>query len=285
MARYVAEGVHVTLVTSTLGEEGEILVPRLARLSAEDADQLGGYRLAELAAAVAHLGISDWRLLGGVGQFRDSGISGSPANARPRAFWAASESPARFSAAVAAAVAVIREVRPQVVITYDARGGYGHPDHIMTHRVATAAVDAAADASYGGTGGAWRVEKVYWTAMPRSALGASLRRLKRSRCAFPAAQRAADLRGGVDDAEVTSLVDAPELYEAKRGALAAHATQLRLDGRFYALAGENRGREVLTTEYFRLARGELGPARDSAGREIDLFSGVATVDEEWRHAS
>jgi len=284
MARYAAEGVHVTLVTCTLGEEGKIRLPRLAGLSAEHADQLGGYRLAELGQAVTHLGVFDWRLLGGVGEFRDSGMTGSPANARPRAFWGASESSTRFAAAVAAAAGVIREVRPQVVITYDPRGGYGHPDHIMTHRVAIAAVDAAAQGEHGGDG-RWRVGKVYWTAMPRSVLRTSLEALKRSGSSFPVAERVEDLRGGVDDTEVTSLVVAPAFYEAKRAALAAHATQLVLDGRFYALAGENRGREVLTTEYFQLARGELGPARDSAGLEVDLFSGITTVEVEWRHAS
>lgn len=276
MARYAAEGAHVTLMTSTLGEEGKILVERLAGLAADRGDQLGGYRLSELAQAAAHLGVSDWRVLGGVGAFRDSGMAGSPANERPQAFWAGSRDRARFAAAVSAAASVIREVRPQVVITYDPSGGYGHPDHIMSHRVSTAALETAAeDEDRGG----WRVAKVYWPVMPRSALAASLERLKQSGSGLPAAERAEDLRGGADDAEVTTRIDAPEFYEAKRGALSAHATQLMLDGRFYKLAGEDRGREVLSTEYFRLVQGELGPDRDAAGREIDLFSGVAFETE------
>src|SRR3712207_1046230 len=136
MARYVAEGAEVTLLTCTLGEEGEVLVPELELLAAEHADQLGGYRIAELRAAMEALGVTDWRFLGGPGRYRDSGMMGTPANAKPRAFWNAD-----LDEAVAHAVAVVREVRPQVLVTYDENGGYGHPDHIQAHRVAMGAVD------------------------------------------------------------------------------------------------------------------------------------------------
>src|SRR5215216_5885469 len=78
MARYVAEGAHITLVTCTLGEEGEVLVPQLHRLRAEEADQLGGYRIGELAAAMRHLGVTDVRFLGQAGRWRDSGMMGTP---------------------------------------------------------------------------------------------------------------------------------------------------------------------------------------------------------------
>ena len=110
MARYVAEGASVTLLTCTLGEEGEILVPEVAQLAADQADQLGGYRIGELRGAMAALGVTDWRFLGGPGRYRDSGMMGTPANDHPRAFWNAD-----FDEAVAAAVAVVREVRPQVL--------------------------------------------------------------------------------------------------------------------------------------------------------------------------
>ena len=136
MARYVAEGAQVTLLTCTLGEEGEILVPELAQLAADQADQLGGYRIGELRAAMAALGVTDSRFLGGAGRYRDSGMMGTAANEHPRAFWNAD-----LDEAVGAAVAVVREVRPQVVVTYDENGGYGHPDHIQAHRVAMGAVD------------------------------------------------------------------------------------------------------------------------------------------------
>src|SRR3954452_15860492 len=164
MARYVAEGTSVTLLTCTLGEEGEVLVPELAQLAADQADQLGGYRIGELQAAMAALGVSDIRFLGGAGRYRDSGMMGTPANDHPRAFWNAD-----LDEAVASAVAVVREVRPQVLVTYDENGGYGHPDHIQAHRVAMGAVECAADPTYRpDLGPAWDVAKVYWPAMPRS---------------------------------------------------------------------------------------------------------------------
>src|SRR4051812_24957759 len=164
MARYVAEDVHVTLLTCTLGEEGEVLVPELAQLAADQADQLGGYRIGELAAAMAALGVTDHRFLGGAGRYRDSGMMGTPANQHPRAFWNAD-----LEEAATHAVAVVREIRPQVLVTYDEQGGYGHPDHIQAHRVAMRAVEAAADPAFRPDLGApWQVAKVYWTAMPRS---------------------------------------------------------------------------------------------------------------------
>jgi len=266
MARCVAAGVQVTLLTCTLGEQGEVLVPELRLLQADDADQLGGYRIGELATAMAHLGVTDHRFLGGTGRFRDSGMMDTPANKHPRAFWWAAEDPAVFDAAVAAAVEVVREVRPQVVITYDPNGDYGHPDHIMAHRVATAAVEQAADI----------VAKLYWTATPRSVLRRGFEAMKASGSSyFVGVDRVEDLPFGVEDDVITTAVDAPEQVGAKLAALRAHATQISVDGPFFALSNL-LGREVLATEYFRLARGELGPDRDAAGHETDLFSGVVT---------
>jgi len=164
MAFYAAHDVDVTLLTCTLGEEGEILVPELARLRANCTDQLGGYRIGELAAAMRELGVTDHRFLGGAGHFRDSGMLGSPANNHPRALWRADLERAVFAEAVAAAAEVIADVRPQVVVTYDPRGGYGHPDHVLAHRVTTAAVSAVAER--------WAVDKLYWTVLPESEIAA-----------------------------------------------------------------------------------------------------------------
>src|SRR3954465_11687085 len=166
MARYVAEGSQVTLLTCTLGEEGEVLVPELAQLAADQADQLGGYRISERPAAMAALGVTDFRWLGGAGRYRDSGMMGTAANGHPRAFWNAD-----LEEAAAHAVAVVREVRPQVLVTYDENGGYGHPDHIQAHRVAMRAVEAAGDPGFRpDLGAAWDVAKVYWCCVPRSEL-------------------------------------------------------------------------------------------------------------------
>jgi N-acetyl-1-D-myo-inositol-2-amino-2-deoxy-alpha-D-glucopyranoside deacetylase len=118
---------------------------------------------------MAELGVTDHRFLGGAGRFRDSGMMGTPANSKPRAFWRAEQDRALFDAAVASLVEVIREVRPQVMVSYDDLGGYGHPDHIMAHRVATAAATAAPQADYPAAGEPWQLAKFYWTAVPRSA--------------------------------------------------------------------------------------------------------------------
>ena len=142
MAHYAAEGAHVTLVTCTLGEEGEVLVPELAHLAADQDDQLGRHRVGELATAMEALGVRDHRFLGGPGRYRDSGMMGLPTNDRPDAFWQAD-----LDEAAALLVEVIREVRPQVLVTYDENGGYGHPDHIQAHRVAMRAAELAADPS------------------------------------------------------------------------------------------------------------------------------------------
>lgn len=270
MAHYAAQGVAVTLVTCTLGEEGEILVPEYAQLEAAQADQLGGLRIGELAAAMRALGVSDHRFLGGPGRFRDSGMLGTPANEHPRAFWRAAADAQVFAAAVAAAVTVIRDVRPQVLVTYDDNGDYGHPDHVLANRVATAAVDAAADPSYGDAA-AWSVAKFYWTATARSLLqrGADAMRSLPD----PPFAVADEPESGVADDVVTTAVDGTGFLAAKTAALAAHRTQIAVAAPYFALS--NRlGREINGVEHFRLVRGQLGPERDADGREPDLFAGL-----------
>jgi N-acetyl-1-D-myo-inositol-2-amino-2-deoxy-alpha-D-glucopyranoside deacetylase len=139
MAKYAAEGARVTLVTCTLGELGEIIPASLAHLAADLEDRLGEYRIGELATACAALGVTDHRFLGGPGRWRDSGMMGTEGNDDPRCFWRAD-----VDEAADALLDVIEEVRPQVLVTYDADGAYGHPDHIQAHRVARRAFDRAA---------------------------------------------------------------------------------------------------------------------------------------------
>ena len=269
MARYVAEGAQVTLLTCTLGEEGEILVPELAQLAADQADQLGGYRVAELATAMAALGVTDTRFLGGAGRWRDSGMVGTGANAHPRAFWHAD-----LAEAVDAAVAVVREVRPQVVVTYDPDGGYGHPDHVQVHRVTTRAVELAADAGHRpDLGPAWGVAKVYWTVVPVSVAERAARALAVADTPFRRdADPATDLFV-TPDAEVTTTVDGSAHLARKAAAMRAHATQITVAGGFFALSND-RGQQLQGTEHYRLVRGERGPA-GADGREDDLFAGIA----------
>ena len=243
MARYVDEGVGVTLVTCTLGEEGEVLVPGLEHLASDREDSLGDHRQGELAAAMGILGVQDWRLLGGAGRYRDSGMVGTPANDRPDAFWRGDLLPPTVDL-----VSVIREVRPQVLVTYDDFGGYGHPDHIQAHRVAMyAAVLAGAATFRPELGAPWDIDKIYWTAFPRSIVREGVEKLR--------------------------AIAAPDYLERKLDALRAHATQVTVDGGFFALA-DNVGAEAFSTEYFRLVRGRVGGPFDSHGRETDLFAGL-----------
>jgi N-acetyl-1-D-myo-inositol-2-amino-2-deoxy-alpha-D-glucopyranoside deacetylase len=272
MARYVAEGGQVTLLTCTLGEEGEVLVPELELLGAEHGDQLGGYRIGELRAAMDALGVTDSRFLGGPGRYRDSGMMGTPANEKARAFWNAD-----LDEAIGHAVAVVREVRPQVVVTYDENGGYGHPDHIQAHRVAMGAVEAAADPAYRPElGEAWDVAKVYWCCMPRSVLQAGIDALAAvgDDSFFEGITDAADVPFSVPDDVVTAAVDGRPFSGQKDAAMRAHPTQILVDGPFFALSNKI-GQEILGVEYYRLVKGERGPdGPGQHGWEDDLFAGL-----------
>jgi N-acetyl-1-D-myo-inositol-2-amino-2-deoxy-alpha-D-glucopyranoside deacetylase len=217
------------------------------------------------------LGVTDIRFLGGPGRYRDSGMMGTSANDHPRAFWRAD-----LEEAVAHAVAVVREVRPQVVVTYDENGGYGHPDHIQAHRVAMAAVDAAADPAYRpDLGAAWDAAKVYWCCVPRTVLQQGIDAMAAAgETFFEGVTSADEIPFAVPDHEVAAAVDGRAYVSRKDAAMRAYPTQIMVDGPFFALSN-NLGQEVLGTEYYRLVRGERGPAGDGPdGREDDLFSGL-----------
>lgn len=272
MARYAAEGALVTLVTCTLGEEGEIIPPSLARLGPGREDRLGPYRAGELAAAMRALGVTDHRFLGGPGRFRDSGMSGLDTNGRPGTFWSAD-----VDEAAGLLVPVIREVRPQVLVTYDPDGGYGHPDHIQAHRVATRAAELAADASYRAPGEdaaePWAVARIYWTCVARTAAEKGLAELAAAGRPFAAPATLADLPGVVDDDEVTAAVDGGAYAAAKARALTAHATQITVADGFFALSN-GLGQPILTTEHFRLAGGADAARHGPGSPETDLFAEV-----------
>jgi N-acetyl-1-D-myo-inositol-2-amino-2-deoxy-alpha-D-glucopyranoside deacetylase len=269
MARYAAEGALVTLVTATLGEEGEILEPGLEHLAADAEDRLGEHRAGELAAAMTALGVSDHRLLGGPGRFRDSGMMGTPANDRPDCFWRVD-----LREAADLLVPVVREVRPQVVVTYDENGGYGHPDHIQAHRVATYALALAAVASYRpDLGPAWQVSKVYWNAMPRSFVAEGIEAMKQQGSDFFGVESVDDLPFVVPDEAVSAAVDGTAFVPAKLDAMRAHATQIAVDGPFFALSNQI-GLQAWGREFYRLAAGTPGPVDPQTGWETDLFAGL-----------
>ncbi|MFB7271698.1 N-acetyl-1-D-myo-inositol-2-amino-2-deoxy-alpha-D-glucopyranoside deacetylase [Streptomyces sp. NPDC056244] len=270
MAKYAAEGALVTLVTCTLGEEGEIIPPELAHLAAGREDRLGAHRIGELAAAMRELGVSDHRFLGGPGRFRDSGMMGLPENDREGAFWHT-----EADEAAPYLVEVIREVRPQVLVTYDPNGGYGHPDHIQAHRVAMRGAALAAEPSYRpDLGAAHTVDKIYWNRVPRSVAEAGFARMRANGTDFPGIAEVGDIPGVVDDSEITAAIDGAPYRERKAAAMRAHASQIAVDGPFFALSND-LGQPIFAAEYYQLVQGVPGV---SAGeRESDLFAGIGVA--------
>lgn len=253
MARFAAEGAHVCLVTCTLGEEGEVIPPELRHLSG---DALGEYRAGELAKACAALGVDDHRFLGGAGRWRDSGMMGAPSNEHPSCFWQAD-----LDEAAAELVRVVREVRPQVVVTYDDNGYYGHPDHIQAHRVAWHAFVKAADPAF-GEGEPWQASRFYATAMPLSVLAEGV-----GTGPFELPASVEEYGFGVPDDQVTTRVSGDG--DAKTAALRAHRTQVAVNGSHFALSNEV-GQPIHGVEYYTRLAGEPGPPGED-GRETSLF--------------
>jgi N-acetyl-1-D-myo-inositol-2-amino-2-deoxy-alpha-D-glucopyranoside deacetylase len=262
MAKYAASGAQVTLVTCTRGEEGEVLVTELANLASDKDDKLGEHREVELKDAMVQLGINDFRFLGAPNKkWRDSGMMGTTQNDRGDVFWQADLDEASHEL-----VKIILEIQPQVLITYDEFGGYGHPDHIKAHRVAMRATELAAEQG-------WHVSKIYWNTMPRSVIQLGIEKMKEVGSDFFGAQSADDLPFAKPDELVTTVVNAPEYVPQKLEAMKAHATQISVDGPFFALSN-NLGLSVWGDEYYTLVKGEKAAPFDSNGRELDIFAGV-----------
>jgi N-acetyl-1-D-myo-inositol-2-amino-2-deoxy-alpha-D-glucopyranoside deacetylase len=282
MARYAADGVHVTLVTCTRGEEGEIIPGGLAHLASDRDDGLGDHRVGELADAMAALGVHDHRFLDRCGadggreqRYRDSGMAWGPDGV---AVPAPDTKPGAFALtdldeAAARLADVVREVRPHVLATYDPGGGYGHPDHVQAHRVAMRAVELAVQDGPDAAG--WDVPKVYWAAVPESLMRSVLRSLAESgENPFEGMSPDGPLPSMVapDDA-VTTALDGSAFVEAKAAALRAHATQINVEGPFFALSN-GVGQPLAGWEFFRLVKGVAGGPLDENGRESDLFGGL-----------
>ena len=262
MAKYAVEGVHVTLVTCTRGEEGEVLVESLKNLASDKDDKLGDHREIELKDAMIELGISDFRFLGSPNKkWRDSGMIGAPQNERNDVFWQSD-----LDEAANELVKVILEIKPQVMITYDEFGGYGHPDHIKAHQVAMRAAEISANQG-------WQISKIYWNTMPKSVLQTSMDKMKEMGSEFFGAESVDELPFAKADELVTSVVKAQEYVPQKLAAMKAHATQISVDGPFFALSN-NLGLSVWADEYYTLVKGEISPPFDENGRELDIFAGV-----------
>ena len=219
VARYAAEqDTSVTLVTCTLGEQGEVIPQDLALLAPGKADQLGGYRIGELARACTALGVRDHRFLGGAGRWRDSGMAlaghgvraATPEHLHPRAF----ARPEAFDEQVDTLVAVLEEVRPQVVVTYAADGGYGHPDHVRAHEITVAALRRVP-------------ARLYFTVIGRGTLDAGRAALA-AVPGLPFRLPLPDELPSVPDAAITVRVDVTAQRAARIAAMRAHATQIAL---------------------------------------------------------
>lgn len=262
MAKYAAEGVQVTLVTCTRGEEGEVLVESLANLASSRDDKLGEHREIELKNAMVHLGINDFRFLGSPNKkWRDSGMIGTAQNERKDVFWQAD-----LTEAAQELVKIILEIKPQVLITYDEFGGYGHPDHIKANQVAMLAAELASNQG-------WKISKIYWNTMPKSIIQMGIDKMKEVGSSFFGADSVEDLPFAKPDELVTSVIKAPDYVEQKLEAMKAHKTQISIDGPFFALSN-NLGLSVWADEYYTLVKGEKSKPFDESGREIDLFAGI-----------
>ncbi|WP_243789874.1 N-acetyl-1-D-myo-inositol-2-amino-2-deoxy-alpha-D-glucopyranoside deacetylase [Saccharopolyspora gloriosae] len=272
IARYAARGVQVTVVTCTLGEEGEVIPESLRGLAADQADQLGGYRVGELRSACAALRVADHRFLGGIGRWRDSGMlweevgrAGALPAAHPRAFAVGD-----FTEQTEALATVLREVRPQVVVTYAADGGYGHPDHVRAHEVTMAAAAEVPD-----------VLRVFHTVPSRDRLRAGLAELATAE-ALPFELPGVDDLPSVADESITTVIGIEDHLSGKIRALRAHGTQVQVwldewnNGAgvgAYALSN-GVAHPLSDTEHYVLATG------DPEGGEHDLFGGLGVSGTE-----
>jgi N-acetyl-1-D-myo-inositol-2-amino-2-deoxy-alpha-D-glucopyranoside deacetylase len=267
IARAVAEGYRVDLVTCTGGEEGEIHDPTLDHAEAQP--RLAEIREAELRCSLAALrgglsGVLELHLLG----YRDSGMMGTPSNDRPDAFWHAD-----LDEAVGRVVDIIRRVRPAVMVTYDPNGNYGHPDHINAHRVAVGAWDAAADASrYPAAGPPHAVAKLYEIAFNRDRWFALMGQMKARGIDLPwdfdaaaddepaavgpaADEPAADEPAafGVAEADISTTVDVAAYAAQKRACMDCHKTQ-RQDLGWLLDLPDDLAAQAISPEFFILTR-------------------------------
>ena len=261
MARYVAEGVEVLVVTCTGGERGDILNPRLK----DDPDLLrdiAQYRRQEMANAVAALGVQhEW--LG----FVDSGLpEGDPLPPLPEGCFALEP----LEVAAAPLVRLVRSFRPHVMTTYDENGGYPHPDHIMTHKVSMEAFEAAGDPDrYPGTGAPWQPLKLYYD---RGFSKAKIVGFHEAMLAAGLESPFAEWLQRWEDREevvITTSVECADYFPVRDKALLAHATQIDPDGWFFSIPAEIQ-RSVWPHEDFQLARSHV----PTETPEDDLFAGV-----------
>ena len=263
MARYIAEGHDVMVVTCTDGGAGSVLNPAMDR--PDVLENIIEVRREEMARAAKILGIQH-RWLG----YQDSGLpEGDPTPPLPEGCFAL----VPLEESVPSLVEVIREFRPHVVVTYDENGGYPHPDHIRTHEISMAALDAAADPAYEPElGKPWETLKVYYShGFSRAKLSSFHEAMEARGLESPYAEWLANWDASRPDVmdRVTTQVECADYFDVRDEALKAHATQIDPTSRWFAIP-QDLQREVWPTEEYELVRSQV----DSTLPENDLFAGV-----------
>jgi len=245
MMKAHAHGHRVVLVTATRGEVGEIynMDEKGTR------PHLGEVRTKELEKAARILDVNRSVFLG----YRDSGMAGTADNENPKSFHKAP-----LDEAAGRLEAILREERPEVVVTYAEDGTYGHPDHIKAHHVTNAALDLLEKEG-------WSPRKLYYTVIPRSAMKAFMEQMPEE----ARQQGLSMLIPGTPDELITTRVDVSEFVDRKREAFAAHMSQIDPNSWFANMADQIY-RLAFGTEHYQLARGKPG----SELPESDLFAGI-----------
>lgn len=256
MAHFGTNGTNVVLVCATRGEVGEISDPALAT-----PDTLPQVREAELRCACQALHVSDLIFL----DYHDSGMAGTPENDDPRAF---TNIPAQE--VVPRLVGLIRQLQPQVVVTFEPNGGYGHPDHIAIHRHTVAAFHAAADpARYPEQGAAWQASRLLYSVIPRGRFVEMHRQLKELGHNSGNWDDFDENEVGWPDDQIDFVLDVSDVVEAKRAALECHRTQFGPDNPFRQLPSEI-ARQLMSQEFFVQA----WPEKEASQVLTDIFAGV-----------
>lgn len=254
LAKYAALGFQTILVFCTRGEAGEIqdpaFVPPAPGMTIED------IRKMELEKALKVLQVGSVHFLG----YRDSGMPGSPDNRHPKAF-----ARAGLKEATAKLVQIIRRTCPQVIVTYNQKGTYGHPDHLMAHKVTLRAFEAAGDPMFRGGLNLppWRPNKLYYTAFPLSRL-----RLMVQMAAERGEKPAFDPENlGTPDERITTVIDVREFLNQKFQAILSHASQIGPNSFFWRIP-EDWKEEAFGYEHYECAKG------CTSEKETDLFQGL-----------
>ncbi len=254
LAKYASAGVRTTLVCATRGEAGEIADPKLAT-----PDSLPSVREQELLCSAEMLGIEQVIFLG----YRDSGMIGTQDNDHPDSFIKADE-----DEVVDKLVSIIREVKPQIVLTFEPNGGYGHPDHVAIHNHTLSAFHKAHQEDYGvELGEAWGADRLVYTAIPKSFFMDMRARLR------DLGEDTSDLDPFDDagiawpDDRVDVEMDVSDVVDRKWSALQCHQTQFGPDNLFRRLPDED-AKALMSREYFAIAWPEI----PREGKGSDLFA-------------